>query len=118
MTIDGKTIFKYPVIGKMTSANVAGTCNAQGMKPTCYDDSHPEYQDSNCVQLSGNVFTEIQKILCPEVTASKCQPLQNVFIYLAKHGVFGEGGYEACGNIAGFCQWGKFHSDKDTLCVM
>ena len=64
--IDGKDVFKYPVIGKMTSANVAGACKAAGMKPTCYDDSVPEYQDSNCVQLSGNIFIEIQKILCPD----------------------------------------------------
>ena len=120
MIIDGKDVFKYPVIGKMTSANVAGACKAAGMKPTCYDDSVPEYQDSNCVQLSGNIFIEIQKILCPDpdwTTAYTCQPLQNVFVYMKKHNTWGEGGKETCGNINHFCKNGRDYSNKYTLCV-
>ena len=115
-TIDGKSLYKVPATGRMTTANVISTCKSAAMDAACY---FPYYGDSKCTLIRSNIiFSQIRNVICPGLEYWDCKPLQNVFVYMTKKNGHGEGGEESSGISNG--HWdipGSEHFDKFALCV-
>ncbi|CAH1259009.1 PKDREJ [Branchiostoma lanceolatum] len=121
----GFDIYKVPVSGFMTSANLRTACEAQGMQTVCWranEEAYPDEWHSYCQTIPvGNGISSLERPqevlaqhICGSVVPKDCAPLHNTFV--ARRGWRPDDG--ACGVIASrWCQAGHTQSNLDALCA-
>ncbi|XP_066275437.1 uncharacterized protein [Branchiostoma lanceolatum] len=121
----GFDIYKVPVGGFMTSANLRTACEAQGMQTVCWranEEAYPDEWHSYCQTIPiGNVISSLERPqevlaqhICGSIVPKDCAPLHNTFV--ARRGWRPDDG--ACGVIASrWCQAGHTQSNMDALCA-
>ena len=121
-TIGGQTIFKAPVVGKMTSTNILDGCKSVGMRTVCYDENNIH---SNCTLTRGenqgaptHLFGNILRALCwgdSDYGWTNCLQkfpvFQDLFVYINAR--------ESCGtNSKSFTCGGNHKPNLFAACVV
>ena len=97
----------------MMSDTVRETCNSIGYATPCYSE---HYGNINCVNIVGNIniFTHIQKALCPDASQWTCSYLNEACVYMGRGWRSGS----AYCNLNNDDVSGKDYSNKRSLCAL
>ena len=98
--------------GKMTSSNIKGACESNGLVATCACD-----RDSGCTETAladcDYPMTELSQDMCGERLPEDCSSLHDVFIYYSiVHSYDGVSGHKTDSFISG-----KKNENKYALCA-